>query len=235
MVLRQQLSMYTDKYDDFQKALTASNRTFVGFKDQMDTMTKKLKSLEKETASWKQRWESSNKALIDMATEKKQRDSELANATKQLAQLEKLCRALQTERTALIGQLKDHKSEVTKTSPESPPPPPPPPAPQDAELANQEIQVQTETTEEIAEISTVVDDTAEMAVESVAEIAETTAATTESPSVEEVTTRAPHSSQELPTESNNQVEVEQIEPEIATLSLESSMDLPADVSSHNDG
>jgi len=104
--LRTQLSMYTDKYDDFQKALTTSNRTFVGFKDQMDTMTKKLKNLEKETATWKQRWEKSNTTLLDMATEKKHRDAELSNVTKQLAQLEKLCRALQTERTSLITQLK---------------------------------------------------------------------------------------------------------------------------------
>ena len=51
VALRQQLSMYTDKYDDFQKALTSSNRTFVGFKDQMDAMTKKLKTLEKEVSS----------------------------------------------------------------------------------------------------------------------------------------------------------------------------------------
>ena len=50
MALRQQLSMYTDKYDDFQKALTTSNRTFVGFKDPMDAMTKKLKTLEKEVS-----------------------------------------------------------------------------------------------------------------------------------------------------------------------------------------
>ena len=47
--------MYTDKYDDFQKALTSSNRTFVGFKDQMDAMTKKLKTLEKEV-SWTSDW-----------------------------------------------------------------------------------------------------------------------------------------------------------------------------------
>ena len=53
VALRQQLSMYTDKYDDFQKALAQSNKTFGGFKEQMDTMTKKLKNLEKDTATWK--------------------------------------------------------------------------------------------------------------------------------------------------------------------------------------
>jgi len=41
-----------------------------------------------------------------MATEKKRRDADLLAVTKQLAQLEKLCRALQTERTSLISQLK---------------------------------------------------------------------------------------------------------------------------------
>ncbi|XP_046440700.1 alpha-taxilin-like [Daphnia pulex] len=107
--LRHQLSMYTDKYDDFQKALKASNQQFSCFKTQMDEMTKKLKSLEKETALWKQRWEKSNSLLTEMASEKKQRDSELLTTTKQLAQLEKLCRAMQTERASLITEIKSIK------------------------------------------------------------------------------------------------------------------------------
>lgn len=93
----------------YAKALKASNQQFVGFKTQMDDMTKKLKSLEKETAQWKQRWEKSNNLLIDMATEKKQRDSELINSSKQLVQLEKLCRALQTDRSSLINEIKSLK------------------------------------------------------------------------------------------------------------------------------
>lgn len=32
-------------------------------------MTKKIKKLEKETAMYRSRWESSNKALVDMAEE----------------------------------------------------------------------------------------------------------------------------------------------------------------------
>ncbi len=78
----------------------------------MDEMTKKLKSLEKETAQWKQRWEKSNSLLLDMATEKKQRDAELLSTTKQLTQLEKLCRALQTERATLINEIKSLKIAV---------------------------------------------------------------------------------------------------------------------------
>lgn len=79
----------------------------------MDEMTKKLKSLEKETAQWKQRWEKSNTLLLDMASEKKQRDAELVSTTKQVAQLEKLCRALQTERVTLINEIKIIKTTST--------------------------------------------------------------------------------------------------------------------------
>lgn len=79
----------------------------------MDAMTKKLRSLEKETASWKQRWEKSNNCLLEMAAEKKKTDDNLLNATKQLSQLERLCRALQTERTSLLQRIKEHEAAST--------------------------------------------------------------------------------------------------------------------------
>lgn len=69
-------------------------------------MSKKICKLEKETSSWKQRWEKSHQALLEMAADKQQRDSELALVTRQLAQLQKLCRTLQAERTSLLAQLK---------------------------------------------------------------------------------------------------------------------------------
>lgn len=78
-------------------------------------MTKKLRTLEKETASWKQRWEKSNSTLLEMATAKKQCDAELLCAKKQLEALQKLCRALQTERTALLQKIKGQN----ESSPES--------------------------------------------------------------------------------------------------------------------
>jgi hypothetical protein len=69
-------------------------------------MSKKICKLEKETSSWKQRWEKSHQALLEMAADKQQRDGELALATRQLAQLQKLCRTLQVERTSMLAQLK---------------------------------------------------------------------------------------------------------------------------------
>ncbi|PSN39142.1 hypothetical protein C0J52_22769 [Blattella germanica] len=71
-----------------------------------EQMCKKICKLEKETSSWKQRWEKSHQALLEMAADKQQRDGELALATRQLAQLQKLCRTLQAERTSLLAQLR---------------------------------------------------------------------------------------------------------------------------------
>jgi len=80
--VRQNLSVYQEKYNDFQKVVNASNDTFSGFKNQMAQLTKKIKILEKETKNWKQRYDKSNGALIELIEEKKIRDIELINATK---------------------------------------------------------------------------------------------------------------------------------------------------------
>ncbi|XP_069745991.1 gamma-taxilin isoform X3 [Narcine bancroftii] len=64
-------------------------------------MTKKIKKLEKETTVWRTKWESNNKALLQMAEEKTLRDKEYKGLQVKLERLEKLCRALQTERNDL--------------------------------------------------------------------------------------------------------------------------------------
>lgn len=105
--LRGQINMYTEKYDEFQNALARSNQLYSGFKGEMEKMSKKITKLEKETSVWKMKWESSHKALLQMAAEKQQRDADLALSLRQLAQLQKLCRTLQSERTSLLSQLKN--------------------------------------------------------------------------------------------------------------------------------
>lgn len=70
-------------------------------------MSKKITKLEKETSVWKMKWESSHKALLQMAAEKQQRDADLQLSLRQLNQLQKLCRTLQSERTSLLAQLKN--------------------------------------------------------------------------------------------------------------------------------
>uniref|UniRef100_A0A1B6EY18 Alpha-taxilin n=1 Tax=Cuerna arida TaxID=1464854 RepID=A0A1B6EY18_9HEMI len=104
--LRNQISMYNDKYDEFQKALARSNDVFGGFKGEMEKMSKKICKLEKETSSWKQRWERSHNALLEMAADKQKSEQELAVVSRQLATLQGLCRTLQTERSNLLAKLK---------------------------------------------------------------------------------------------------------------------------------
>ncbi|XP_055500910.1 gamma-taxilin-like isoform X1 [Leucoraja erinacea] len=99
--LKQQLSLYMDKFEEFQTTLAKSNEVFTTFRQEMEKMTKKIKKLEKETTVWRTKWENNNKALLQMAEEKTLRDKEYKGLQVKLERLEKLCRALQTERNDL--------------------------------------------------------------------------------------------------------------------------------------
>lgn len=61
-------------------------------------MSKKIVKLEKETMSWKLRWENSQTALLNMASEKQKQVGDLSLAQRQLLQLQKLCRTLQVSK-----------------------------------------------------------------------------------------------------------------------------------------
>ncbi|KAK6641460.1 hypothetical protein RUM44_013172 [Polyplax serrata] len=98
--LNSQINMYNEKYDSFQEALAKSNELYCGFKGEIKNMSKKIAKLEKETSIWRSRWENDHKALLQVAAEKLQ-------LSKQLTQLQKLCRTLQGDRTALLSQLKN--------------------------------------------------------------------------------------------------------------------------------
>lgn len=117
--LRGQISMYTEKYDEFQNALSRSNQLYNGFKGEMEKMSKKITKLEKETSVWKMKWENSHKALLQMAAEKQQRDADLQLSSRQLTQLQKLCRTLQSERSSLLTQLKNEGLTPKLTSDEN--------------------------------------------------------------------------------------------------------------------
>ncbi|KXJ82702.1 hypothetical protein RP20_CCG011773 [Aedes albopictus] len=75
-------------------------------------MSKKIRTLEKETITWKTKWERSNAALIDLMSEKQVRDEHIMKTARQLFQLQKLCRTLQNERTAYFKALEDNKVEI---------------------------------------------------------------------------------------------------------------------------
>ncbi|XP_034274812.1 beta-taxilin [Pantherophis guttatus] len=106
-VLRAQLSLYSERFEEFQKTLTKSNEVFANFKQEMDKMTKKMKKLEKDTATWKARFENCNKALLDMIEEKAMRAKEYECFVVKIQRLENLCRALQEERNVLYKKIKE--------------------------------------------------------------------------------------------------------------------------------
>ncbi|XP_034939496.1 alpha-taxilin [Chelonus insularis] len=116
--LRSQINMYTEKYDDFQNALAKSNEVFNGFNEEMEKMTKKNAKLEKETNIWKQRWEKSHVALLEMAADKQSRDAELEKLNHKLTLLQELCKAFQRERAELLAQLRASKTVPSQSQEE---------------------------------------------------------------------------------------------------------------------
>lgn len=114
--LKQQLSLYTEKFEEFQTTLSKSNEVFTTFKQEMEKMTKKIKKLEKETAMYRSRWESSNKALLEMAEEKAVRDRDFEALQGKVQRLEKLRRALKVERNELNKKVQNLSGEHSGTA-----------------------------------------------------------------------------------------------------------------------
>lgn len=121
--LKSQLALYTEKFVEFQSTLTKSNEVFATFKKEMDKMTKTIRKLEKESNMWRTRYENTNVSLIQMVEERTQNNNEIHAQKGKVDKLEKLCRALQSERRKLKKELevfeKDRTDEVTAAEPAS--------------------------------------------------------------------------------------------------------------------
>ncbi|KAM7041451.1 gamma-taxilin-like [Molossus nigricans] len=111
--LKQQLSLYIDKFEEFQTTMAKSNELFITFRQEMEKMTEKIKKLEKEMMIWRTKWESNNKVLLQMAEEKTIRDKEYNASQMKLERLEKLFRALQMERNELNEKVEVLKEQVS--------------------------------------------------------------------------------------------------------------------------
>jgi len=102
--LRNQLSLYTEKFEEFQKTLTRSNDVFATFKQEMNKMSKTIKKLEKENLSWKGKHEQVSKSMFTMA-------EELRNCKNKNETLERLCRALQVENQMCRKHIKKYNGK----------------------------------------------------------------------------------------------------------------------------
>ncbi|CAI5684737.1 unnamed protein product [Oreochromis niloticus] len=106
-VMQAQLTLYGQKFDEFQATLAKSNEIYVRFKKEMENMSDKMKKVEKESNLWKTRFENCNKALTDMIEERTEKGREYDLFVLKIQKLEKLCRALQDERKVLYEKIKD--------------------------------------------------------------------------------------------------------------------------------
>ncbi|KAK5612344.1 hypothetical protein CRENBAI_013177 [Crenichthys baileyi] len=101
------LTLYAQKFDEFQATLAKSNEIYVRFKNEMDNMTEKMKKVEKEANLWKTRFENCNKTLIDMIEERTEKAREYDLFVLKIQKLEKLCHALQDERKGLYDKIRE--------------------------------------------------------------------------------------------------------------------------------
>ncbi|XP_048106642.1 beta-taxilin isoform X2 [Alosa alosa] len=120
-VMQAQLVLYSQKFDEFQATLGKSNDVYVSFKQEMDKMTKKMKKLEKESGFWKTRFESCNKALMEMIEQRSEKAKEFELFTIKVDKLETLCRALQEERKGLYDKIRGLRFDMSQPAvPEEP-------------------------------------------------------------------------------------------------------------------
>jgi len=96
--LRQQLAVYSEKFETFQDTLSKSNDVFGTFKKEMDKMTKQIRKLEKENLELKTKAKKCDLELLKMHEEKETALKSLESQKKQNAQLQSLCKTLQDER-----------------------------------------------------------------------------------------------------------------------------------------
>ncbi|XP_030262058.1 beta-taxilin-like isoform X1 [Sparus aurata] len=106
LAMKKKLTLYGQKFDEFQATLAKSNEIYTRFKKEMDNMSDKMKKMDKESNLWKQRFENCNKALTDMMEERADKAREYDLFVLKIQKLEKLCNILQKERVVLYAKIK---------------------------------------------------------------------------------------------------------------------------------
>ncbi|XP_028840085.1 taxilin beta b isoform X1 [Denticeps clupeoides] len=110
--MKAELALYSEKFKEFQGSVSKSSGVYATFKQDMEKMSKNMKKLEKEAHGWKTRFESTNKALVEMVTDKILMDKEIEASTVKTQRLEQLCRAMQEERNSLYKKLQREEQSL---------------------------------------------------------------------------------------------------------------------------
>lgn len=113
---KEQIELYSTQYEQLEKGVGDKQANFSQFRTEIDKLTKMLRKVESDTRDWKDKFEASNEQVRKMNTAGVERENELEATKKKLAAMEKLNRALQTERANLLTQTK----ELTKAGQDKP-------------------------------------------------------------------------------------------------------------------
>ncbi|XP_015835241.1 alpha-taxilin isoform X2 [Tribolium castaneum] len=114
--LQDHIEVYKNQYQDFESTMTKSANVFDNFKAEIATMNKQIATLEKETQFWKNKFNDSMKALIEVSELKKNQDLYVQSLERKVEQLNKLCRQIQVDRSHYLKLLKNSGIELTPPS-----------------------------------------------------------------------------------------------------------------------
>jgi len=125
--MKEQVELYAAQYDELVNGVDDKKKHFGQFKKQMDTLNKRLKTLEMDSSMWKEKFEGirdnfvgvselnhfssqyfdSNGVVVKLNASKAGADMELEQTKKKLAAMEKLNRTLTAERSQLLKGKKE--------------------------------------------------------------------------------------------------------------------------------
>lgn len=114
--LQEYVDVYKGQYSDFETTMTKSNKIFREFKSEMNKMTKRVATLEKECNLWKTRYQTGASSVIELSQLHQTQIFEIQKLETKLAAVTSLCRQLQTDRLAFLKQLKANNIEPVESA-----------------------------------------------------------------------------------------------------------------------
>lgn len=109
-LLKEQADVYQKQMEELQMGAGKNTKSFQHFKTQIDKLTNQMVHLERDTASWREKYEVSSQQVKRMNTATMDKDKECLALKKKLESMVKLNKTLTEERSSLIKKVKDLES-----------------------------------------------------------------------------------------------------------------------------
>jgi len=109
-LLKEQADVYQKQMEELQMGAGKNTKSFQHFKTQIDKLTNQMVHLERDTASWREKYEVSSQQVKRMNTATMDKDKECLALKKKLESMVKLNKTLTEERSSLIQKVKDLES-----------------------------------------------------------------------------------------------------------------------------